>query len=100
MLIVYLLPHGGDIWSFQRPWRLAGWVPGLEAEIRRYLPNWKYRAASCGSFAEAKALILSSVGSLAARVSPRKRVTRRKRRWCSATWSLSRASKDLGPALA
>jgi hypothetical protein len=35
MLIVYLLPHGGDRLSFQMPWRLAGCDPGRELEIRR-----------------------------------------------------------------
>ena len=30
MLVVYLLPHGGSIWSFQMPWRFAGCVPGRE----------------------------------------------------------------------
>jgi len=24
---------------FQMPWRLAGWVPGRDDEMRRYRPN-------------------------------------------------------------
>jgi hypothetical protein len=38
MLVVYLLPHGGVIKSFQIPCRFAGLVPGLEEEINKYLP--------------------------------------------------------------
>ena len=35
MLMVYLLPHGGDMLSFQRPCRFAGCDPGLAAEWLR-----------------------------------------------------------------
>jgi hypothetical protein len=56
MLIVYLLPHGGDRLSFQMPWRLAGCDPGRELEMRRYRPYWKYSAASAGSPPPAKPL--------------------------------------------
>ena len=35
MLMVYLLPHGGFIESFQRPCKFAGWPPGRELEIKQ-----------------------------------------------------------------
>ena len=35
MLIVYLLPHGGVMLSFQMPCRFAGCVPGRELAISR-----------------------------------------------------------------
>jgi hypothetical protein len=35
MLMVYLLPHGGDMLSFQRPCRFAGWEPVRELAMSR-----------------------------------------------------------------
>jgi hypothetical protein len=35
MLVVYFESQGGFILSFQMPWRLAGWVPGRDDEMRR-----------------------------------------------------------------
>src|SRR6476661_4505230 len=81
MFTVYLLPQGGSTCRFQIPCRLAGCVPGCELEINRYLPNWKYKAASCGSLPLAKPASRSFVGWLTASLVPRSKLTRLKYDW-------------------
>ena len=35
ILMVYLLPQGGFMLSFQMPWSVADWLPGRELEIKQ-----------------------------------------------------------------
>src|SRR6516225_6441681 len=97
MLIVYLLPHGGDMLSFQMPCRFAGCEPGRELEMSRYRPYWKYNAARPGSPPAANPCTRSSVGVDFAD-GPRFSVTRLNSCWYSRTCAARSASTVLRDA--
>ena len=67
MFAVQFEDQGGRILSFQIPCKFAGCVgwfgtEGRELAIRRYLPYWKYKAASEGLRSRGKDFRRSSVG--------------------------------------